>query len=415
MAHLFNISRRIMSSNKHGSDKVDTILTSAGRDPASNHGIVNPPVYHASTIIFPSVAAQEEAAKHPHDKMGYGRSGTPTQRALEDTVAQLERAYRSIAVPSGLAAISGAVLGFVGAGDHILMTDSAYGPARRLCNLMLKKFGVETTYFDPMIGKDIAGLMRPNTKLVYVEAPGSLTFEVQDIPAIAQVAKKAGAVVITDNTWATPIYYKPFDMGADVSVHAATKYIVGHSDAMMGMISCANREIFETVKGTTQLLGYHAAPDDAYLALRGLRSMAVRLRRHEQSALTIAQWLKTRPEVASLLHPAFPDCPGHDIWKRDFTGSSGLFAFILKPGYSKLAVDALLDGMKLFGIGYSWGGFESLMIRAKPDISRTAVAWPADKTVIRLHIGLDDVNDLKADLAAGLERMNQANKKAAAE
>jgi cystathionine beta-lyase len=347
--------------------------------------------------------------------MGYGRSGTPTQRALEEAVAQLEGAYRCVAVQSGLAAISGAVLGFVAGGDHVLMTDSAYGPARRLCNLMLKKFGVETTYFDPMIGKDIAGLMRPNTKIVYVEAPGSLTIEGQDIPAIAQVAKKAGATVITDNTWATPIYYKPFDLGVDVSVHAATKYIVGHSDAMMGMISCANREVFDTVKTTTQLLGYHAAPDDSYLALRGLRTMAVRLRRHEQSALEIARWLKTRPEVASLLHPAFPDCPGHDIWKRDFTGSSGLFAFILKPGYSKLAVDAMLDGMKLFGMGYSWGGFESLMIRAKPEIFRTAVPWPADHTVIRVHIGLDDVEDLKADLAAGLDRMTQANKQAAAE
>jgi cystathionine beta-lyase len=401
-----------MSSHKHGSDKVDTILTTAGRDPASNHGVVNPPVYHASTIIFPSVAAQEEAAKYPHDKMGYGRSGTPTQRALEEAVAQLEGAYRCVAVQSGLAAISGAVLGFVAGGDHVLMTDSAYGPARRLCNLMLKKFGVETTYFDPMIGKDIAGLMRPNTKLVYVEAPGSLTFEVQDIPAIAEVAHKGGATVIADNTWATPLYYKPFDMGADVVVHAGTKYVVGHSDAMLGLIDCT-KETYETVKSTTQLLGYHAAPDDSYLGLRGLRTLAVRLRRHEQSALQIAEWLKGRPEVAQLLHPAFPDCPGHDIWKRDFTGSSGLFAFILKPGYSKQAVDALLDGMKLFGMGYSWGGFESLIIRAKPEMFRTAAPWPTDRTVIRLHIGLDDVEDLKADLAAGFERLAQANKKAA--
>lgn len=401
-----------MSSNKQDSKKIDTILTSAGRDPASNHGVVNPPVYHASTIIFPSVAAQEEAAKHPYDRIGYGRGGTPTQRALEETMAQIEGGYRCVAVQSGLAAISGAVLGFVAAGDHVLMTDSAYGPARRLCNLMLKKFGVETTYFDPMIGRDIESLMRPNTKLVYVEAPGSLTFEVQDIPAIAEVAHKAGAVVITDNTWATAMYYKPFEMGADVSVHAGTKYVVGHSDAMLGLIDCATKEMFETVKSTTQLLGYHAAPDDSYLGLRGLRTLAVRLRRHEQSALEIARWLKTRPEVAQMLHPAFADCPGHDIFKRDFTGSSGLFAFTLKPGYSKAAVDAMLDGMKLFGIGYSWGGFESLMIRAKPDIFRTAVPWPADQTVIRVHIGLDDVEDLKADLAAGLDRMNHANKKA---
>lgn len=402
-----------MSSDKNVSDKIDTILTVAGRDPASNHGVVNPPVYHASTIIFPSLAAQEEASHDPLNHITYGRSGTPTQQALEDTMSQLEGAHRTVAVPSGLAAITGAIVGFVSAGDHMLVSDSAYGPTRRFCLNILKRFGVETTFFDPMMGAEVERLVQPNTKLFYVEAPGSLTFEVQDIPALSKVAHAHGAIVVADNTWATPLYCQPLKLGADIAVHAGTKYVVGHSDAMMGLICCATAEQYAIVKNHSAMLGFHAAPDDSYLALRGLRTLAVRLRRHEQSALEIARWLKTRPEVAQVLHPALPDCPGHEIWKRDFTGSSGLFAFVLKDGYPKHAIAAMVDHMKLFGIGYSWGGYESLMIHAHPEVFRSATPWPKEKTTIRVHIGLDDVDDIKADLAAGFERMEKAASKAA--
>ncbi len=402
-----------MSSDKNVSDKIDTILTVAGRDPASNYGVVNPPVYHASTIIFPSLAAQEEASHDPLNHITYGRSGTPTQQALEDTMSQLEGAHRTVAVPSGLAAITGAIVGFVSAGDHMLVSDSAYGPTRRFALNILKRFGVETTFFDPMMGAEVERLVRPNTKLFYVEAPGSLTFEVQDIPALSKVAHAHGAIVVADNTWATPLYCQPLKLGADIVVHAGTKYVVGHSDAMMGLICCATPEQYAIVKNHSAMLGFHAAPDDSYLALRGLRTLAVRLRRHEQSALEIAKWLKTRPEVAQVLHPALPDCPGHEIWKRDFTGSSGLFAFVLKDGYPKHAIAAMVDHMKLFGIGYSWGGYESLMIHAHPEVFRTATPWPKEKTTIRVHIGLDDVDDIKADLAAGFERMEKAASKAA--
>jgi cystathionine beta-lyase len=391
----------------------DTILAVAGRDPEANFGIVNPPVYHASTVTFPTVAALEKGAGNPFEGVRYGRAGTPTQFALEDAMAQIEGAYRAVATPSGLAAITAALIGFVKTGDHILVTDNAYGPVRRFCNDVLTRFGVETTYYDPMIGAGIARLIRPNTKVVWVESPGSVTFEVQDIPAISAEAHKAGAVVIMDNTWATPIFFRPYDKGVDVVAHAATKYVVGHSDAMMGLVTCKTRELFETVKGAANGFGYHAAPDDCYLALRGLRTMAVRLRHHEKSALNVAHWLKTRPEVDAVLHPALPDCPGHAIWKRDFAGSSGLFSIVLKSGYSKAAVDAMLDGMSIFAMGYSWGGYESLMIRQKPETMRTAVPWPAEKTCLRLHIGLEDVRDLIDDLEAGLDRLGGSLAKAA--
>jgi cystathionine beta-lyase len=387
--------------------KPDTVLAVAGRDPDNNFGIVNPPVYHASTILSPTMAKFEN--RIPFEGYGYGRNGTPTQKALEDAVAAIEGAHRSIAVQSGLAAVTGAIVGFLKTGDHMLLTDNAYGPARRFANTTLKGFGVETTFFDPMIGAGIEKLMRPNTRIVYLEAPGSQTFEVQDVDALAAVAKKHGAAVLIDNTWATPLYFKPFDHGCDLSIHAGTKYIVGHSDAMMGIISCRNREMFEVAKTACQNFGFHAAPDDSYLALRGLRTMAVRLRHHEKSGLNVAHWLKGRPEVDKVLHPALPDCPGHDNWKRMFKGSSGLFSFTLRDGYSKNALAAMLDGMDIFGMGASWGGYESLMIPAHPDNYRTAVPWPKDKHVLRVHIGLEDVEDLKTDLAEGFERLNRAH------
>lgn len=399
-----------MANKRDGQNfKPDTLLTTVGRDPANNFGIVNPPVYHASTVTYRTVAEMEEIGKAPFDNVYYGRHGTPTTFALQDAMAELDggNGRRAIACGSGVAALDATIAAFVAAGDHLLVTDSAYDPTRRFCDQFLKKFGVETTYYDPMIGGSIKALLRPNTKAVVVEAPGSLTFEVQDIPAIAEAAHKVGAVVIMDNSWATPLLYKAFDHGVDVSVYSATKYVVGHSDAMMGVI-VTSPETFLTVRRSVGMFGAAPGPDDCYLALRGLRTLGVRLRQHEQSALKIAEWLKTRPEVAKLLHPAFPDCPGHDIWKRDFTGSSGLFSIILKPT-SKQAVTAMLDGMRLFAMGYSWGGFESLIIPANPASIRTAVPWQAEGPLLRLHVGLEDVDDLIADLEDGFTRMAKAS------
>ncbi len=385
--------------------KPDTLLTTLGRDPAAHFGIVNPPVYHASTVTFPTVAEMEAIGKQPFDAVYYGRHGTPTTFALQDAMAELDggQGRRGIACGSGVAALNAAIAAFVETGDHLLVTDSAYEPTRRFCDQFLKKFGVETTYYDPMIGAGITALLRPNTKAVVVEAPGSLTFEVQDIPAIADAAHKIGAAVIMDNSWATPLLYKAFDHGVDVSVYSATKYIVGHSDAMMGVI-VASPETFLKVRKSVAMFGAAPGPDDCYLALRGLRTLGVRLERHDKSAMKIAEWLKGRPEVAKILHPAFPDCPGHDIWKRDFTGASGLFSIILKPA-SKAALTAMLDGMRLFAMGYSWGGYESLIIPANPVAIRSAVPWTAEGPLLRLHVGLEDVGDLIDDLTDGFKRL----------
>ncbi|HEY4134691.1 MAG TPA: cystathionine beta-lyase [Alphaproteobacteria bacterium] len=389
--------------------KPDTLLTTLGRDSAAHHGIVNPPVYHASTITFPSVAALEAVNKTPFDAVYYGRHGTPTTFALQDAMAELDggQGRRGIACGSGVAALDATIAAFVEAGDHLLVTDSAYDPTRKFCNDFLKKFGVETTYYDPMIGAGISALLRPNTKAVVVEAPGSLTFEVQDIPAIAEAAHKVGAAVIMDNSWATPLFYKAFDHGIDVSVYSATKYIVGHSDAMMGVV-VTTPETFLKVRKTVAMFGAAPGPDDCYLALRGLRTLGVRLERHQKSALKVAEWLKARPEVAKILHPAFAECPGHDVWKRDFTGASGLFSIVLKPA-SKAALAAMLDGMRLFAMGYSWGGFESLIIPVNPTAIRTAVPWAAEGPLLRLHVGLEDVDDLIADLADGFKRLAAAS------
>lgn len=390
-------------SRKKKFDRLDTIMAVAGRDPDANFGIVNPPVYHASTVVFPTVAKLHDRV--PFEGVSYGRNGTPTQFALEEAFAELEGAHRCVAVQSGLAAVTGGISGFLKAGDHMLVTDNAYGPTRKYANGFLARFGVDTTYYDPMIGAGIAALIRPNTRVVFVEAPGSQTFEVQDIPAIAAAAHKAGAVVIMDNTWATPLFFRPFEKGVDVTVHAGTKYVVGHSDAMLGLINCKDRATFETVKNACMLFGYHCAPDDTYLGLRGLRTMGVRLRHHERSGLELARWLKTRPEVDKVLHPALPDCPGHEIWKRDFTGSSGLFAFTLKGEWSDEAEARMLDGLSIFGMGYSWGGYESLMIPGHPGQFRSAVPWDDKKRIYRVHIGLEDVEDLRQDLAEGLDRL----------
>jgi cysteine-S-conjugate beta-lyase len=388
------------------SKKPDTILTHAGRDPETCQGAINPPVYHASTILQPSVAALEAAQRNRYDQVAYGRFGTPTTRAFEDAVAAIEGGHRAVAFCSGAAACFASLLAFLRAGDHVLVPDSVYGPVRGFCNGFLERFGVQTSFYDPLIGAGIAGSLRDNTRVIYLESPGSLTFEIQDVPAIVAVAKARGITTMLDNTWAAPLFLKPLALGVDVSIIAATKYIVGHSDAMMG-VAVGTEKTFMPLREMASQLGNHAAPDDCYLALRGLRTAAVRLRQHEAQGLALARWLAARPEVERVLHPAFPGSPGHDLWKRDFTGASGLFSIVLRADIAKPAIDAMLDGMELFGLGFSWGGFESLMVQVRPERLRSAKPWQ-EGPVLRLHAGLEDQDDLIADLDHGFTRLNAA-------
>ncbi|MGP1396642.1 MAG: cystathionine beta-lyase [Inquilinaceae bacterium] len=389
----------------------DTLLTHAGNRPEAHDGVVNPPVYHASTILFPTVAALEKAAANRLDAINYGRGGTATARAFEEAASALEGGYRAIAVGSGLAAISLVLTAFLKAGDHVLITDSAYAPTRTYCDRILARFGVRTEYYDPAIGAGIESLIGPDTRMVFLESPGSQTFEVQDVPAIAAACRARGVLTVIDNTWATPLFFRPLDHGVDLVVYAATKYYVGHSDAMMGLVVAADRERFVTVKETANQIGHHAAPDDVYLALRGMRTMAVRLRQHQAGALAVARWLQGRAEVERVLHPALPEDPGHALWKRDFTGASGLFGVLLKP-VPKAALDAMLDGLELFGMGYSWGGYESLIIPCHVERIRTATRWRPAGPLLRLHVGLEDPDDLIADLTDGFDRLASAAKAA---
>ena len=386
--------------------KPETILTHAGSSPSEQHGMVNPPVYHASTVLFPTLAALEASDANPFETINYGRIGTPTSQAFERAVAELEGGYRAVTAASGLAAIATALTAFTKAGDHVLIADSAYGPTRRFADEVLSRYGVSVEYYDPLIGAGIEALLRPKTSVVYLESPGSLTFEVQDVPAIAAAAKRAGAAVLMDNTWATPLYFRPFEHGVDVSIHAATKYIVGHSDAMLGLMVCAEAA-WETVKRAAVRFGTAAGPDDVYLGLRGLRTLGVRLKRHGEAGLALADWLSRQPEVTRVLHPARPGDPGHELWRRDFTGTSGLFAVTLEP-CAKSAVAAMLDHLELFGLGYSWGGFESLALPVHPRRVRTATAWNEAGPLLRFHAGLEDIDDLIRDLEAGFARLRRA-------
>ncbi|MDR0278270.1 MAG: cystathionine beta-lyase [Paucimonas sp.] len=383
----------------------DTRLTHAGRDPASHGGTVNTPLYRASTFVWPSARTLPDylqRADDPHLREHiYGRNGNPTTAAFEDAVAALEGGFRSLVMPSGLAAIAGAVLALVKAGDHVLVTDNCYGNARQLFERVLPEMGVTVEFFPPLLGSDIATLMRAETRLVYAEAPGSNTFEVQDIPALARVAHAHGALLVMDNTWATPLFFKPFVHGVDVSIQAATKYLVGHSDAMLGVIT-TSEALYSQVRERVRLLGYIAGSDDAWLGLRGLRTLGVRLRQHQRSALAVARWLTTRPEVLKVLHPALPDCPGHALFQRDFLGASGLFGVVLRP-VPEAALHAFLDGLQLFAQGASWGGFESL-IRIAHGRRRFPGSLP-DGPLLRLHVGLEAVEDLIADLDRGFARL----------
>lgn len=379
--------------------KPATSLVHSGRDPSAQHGFVNTPVYRGSTVLYPTVASLHSKSQ----AYTYGRRGTPTVRALEQAIAALEGGAETKLTASGYQAVTTALLAFVEAGDHILVTDSVYQPTRQFCDYLLKRLGVETQYYDPLLGAGIAALVRPNTRLIHTESPGSQTFEVQDIPAIATVARAKKLWLLMDNTWASPLFFKPFEHGVDVSIQAATKYIVGHADAMLGAITSNTRAAkhIELAAGT---LGVCPGSEETFLGLRGLRTLDVRLQRHQASAIAIAAWLQARPEVARVLHPALPGDAGHTLWTRDFSGASGLFSIVLKPA-SETAVAAMLDGLKLFGMGYSWGGFESLIIPFDPSSYRTATPWRAEGQALRIHIGLEDVDDLIADLEAGLARL----------
>ncbi|MDQ6434395.1 cystathionine beta-lyase [Mesorhizobium sp. LHD-90] len=373
----------------------NTRLAHAGNDPRDFFGFVNPPVVHASTVLYPDAATMASRGQ----RYSYGTRGTPTTDALAAAIDALEGSAGTIVVPSGLAAVTIPLLAFLSAGDHVLITDSVYHPTRSFADTMLGRLGVEVDYYDPMVGAGIGALMKPNTKVVFTESPGSNTFEMQDIPAIAAEAKKRGAIVMMDNTWATPLFFRPLDHGVDISIHAATKYPAGHSDVLAGTVS-ASEACWPRLRETFFTLGCCSGPDDVYQVLRGLRTMGVRLERHQRSALEIARWLETQKGVARVLHPGLESHPGHALWKRDFSGSSGVFSIVLDGG-GQARAHAFLDALAIFGLGYSWGGFESLAVPV--NISDRIIArGPYEGPVLRLQIGLEDVQDLKTDLARGL-------------
>ena len=379
-----------------------TRLVHAGRNPSEQHGFVNTPIYRGSTVLADTIDDYQGG----RNRYTYGTQGTPTTDALATAWTELAGASGTVLTPSGLAAITVALLAVLGTGDHLLVTDSAYFPTRRFCDGTLKRFGVETTYYDPRVGGGIAALFRPNTRAVMVEAPGSQSFEMQDVPAIAQAARARDVCVVMDNTWATPLFFPPHARGVDIAIEAGTKYLSGHSDLLLGLTS-ANDRYWPALKRCFTEFAMCAGPEDVFLALRGLRTMELRLREAERQALAMARWLAERPEVLRVLHPALPDSEGHDIWRRDFLGSSGLFSVVLKP-VPRAAVAAMVDGLELFGIGASWGGYESLVIPFDCAPYRTATAWEPGGPTLRLSIGFEDLDDLWADLDRGFARLRAA-------
>ncbi|HEY7658042.1 MAG TPA: cystathionine beta-lyase [Burkholderiales bacterium] len=385
--------------------KKDTLLARTGRDPARYQGMVNTPVFRTSTVIFPDRATYEARGGDNFKRVRYGLYGTPTTFALEEAVAQMEGGYAAVALPSGLAAIAVALCAFLKTGDHVLLPDSVYAPTRNFCDRRLQPNGIEIEYYDPLIGSGIGKLIKPSTRVVFCEAPGSLTFEMQDIPAIAAVARARGIPVLADTTWGTPYFFRSFEKGVDVSIHAATKYIAGHSDVVMGMIVTTEQH-WLTVRRAVADYGYGVSPDDCYLALRGLRTIGVRMKQQLANALHVAHWLKSRREVQRVIYPALEGDPGHALWKRDFSGAASLFSFVLAAG--ERAATAFINSLEIFGIGSSWGGFESLAIVAPIAPYRTVTKWDPGGPTIRLHIGLEDPDDLIADLERGFAAMQKA-------
>jgi cystathionine beta-lyase len=388
-----------IDDGEHADTAPATEVVHLGRDPFAQHGFVNTPVYRGSTVLYPTLASLE-AKTQPYT---YGRRGTPTVRALESALTSLAGGADTKLTASGYQAVTTALLAFAQSGDHILMVDTVYQPTRQFCDHLLNRLGVETEYYDPLLGADVAKLFRPNTRLVYVESPGSQTFEMQDIPAIASLARERNIWVLADNTWASPLYCQPLSLGADVVIEAGTKYLVGHADALLGFIT-SNDRAKRHVELAAGNLGVCPGSEETYLGLRGLRTLDVRLARHQETGVRLAQWLQARPEVSRVLHPALSDDPGHTLWKRDFKGATGLFSALLNP-VSKPALAAFLDGLKLFGMGYSWGGYESLVIPFDCGTYRTATRWAAPGPALRFHAGLENFDDLIADLAAGFDRM----------
>lgn len=386
--------------------KKNTRLIHAGRSKQWTGSAVNPPLVRASTIVFDTMQELREATKQRGNRVPYyGRRGTQTHFAFQEAMCELEGGAGCALYPCGAAAVSGALLAFLKQGDHLLMVDSVYEPTRALCDKLLAGLGIETTYYDPLIGAGIAALIKPNTRMIFLESPGSLTMEVQDIPAICAVARARQIITVLDNTWASPILCQPFELGVDISIQAATKYIIGHSDVMLGTTS-ATEQYWPQLREHSYLMGYCASADDVYAASRGLRTLGVRLKQHEQNALQVAQWLAQRPEVATVRHPAFADHPGHQQFKRDFSGSNGLFSFVLNQGSLK-QVEAFIEGMQHFKMGFSWGGYESLITATfNVQALRQASHWPYSGPLIRLHIGLEDPEDLIADLQAAFQRFH---------
>ena len=390
-----------------------SILVHAGRAPLRVGGPVNMPVHRASTIVSPTLEEFDanEAGDAKFRNVCYGALGTENAFALCDAVNRLEQGAGAMVTSSGLSACTQALLAFVGAGDHVLMPDSVYGPQRMFCETILRRFGVETTFYDPRIGADMDILIKANTRVVYTEAPGSLTFEMQDIPAIVKAAHAHGAIVIMDNTWAGPLYFKPLTVGVDICVEAATKFIAGHSDLVMGIIIARTDELYRRMRSFCVQMGEIASPDDCYMALRGLRTMKVRMQTQFAQALTLARWLQDRPEVMQVLYPPLEGDPGHELWARDFSGGGSLFSIVL-PKTEKKAVAAMLNGYRMFSIGASWGGYDSLVEHCHPQrtaLNRVSPVWNDDNcTLVRYAVGLEDVDDLKADLEEGFARLNAA-------
>ncbi len=381
-----------------------TRLVHAGSSPSRQHGYVNPPVYRGSTIIYDDLSALQASQADPLRRQlpAYGRFGTPTSRAFEEAMAELEGGQGAIATCSGLSAISTAILAFVRSGDHILVSDSVYQPTRRFCD-SLSAFGIRTEFYDPAVESGIAGLLRPETRLVYLESPGSETFEVQDLPAITGACRDRGVITIADNTWATPLFCRPLGLGADVVVHSASKYLTGHADSLLGVIICRD-EVYPAVRECSIRLGQCAGADDAYAGLRGLRTLGVRVRAHQNQALELAAWLAARPEIETVHYPALPQDPGHALWRRDFSGAAGLFTIVLNSRYDEASMTAMLDRLTIFGLGHGWGGYESLVVPVQPSASRR-YGRTGCGPMLRFHIGLEDVDDLRADLSAGLSAL----------
>jgi len=384
--------------------KKETLLATLGSSPDDHHGVVNLPTYRASTILFSSYEDFMAADTGSWPTPIYGRYGTPSTMALEEALAQVDGAEKAIVTSSGLAAIVVVLLAYLKAGDHVLITDSVYGSTRRFCDMELKRLGVDIEYYDPLIGGGIDKLIKQNTKLVFVECPGSLTFEMQDVTAIAKAAHAKGVLVASDSTWGASLYFRAFEKGVDINIQSATKYISGHSDLVMGVITCSN-EHYKRIHQTYKNLGFTPSGDNCFLALRGLRSLAVRLSRHYENAMKVAEWLQKQPEISEVIYPALPGARGHDIWKRDFLGACSLFGFVLKTTDEK-AVARMFNGFELLGMGYSWGGYESLCVPVNLGKGRTATTWDTPGTLVRLHVGLEHVDDIIADLQGGLKRLH---------